>query len=196
MQTESISGSPVVQANAANAVLLENDVKAVYFGWRDMIFVAAALVVAISVARLGLSTWTDGNRTEAVKAQGESVSSWMAEQGKRRESGQATDVASCNLTDTHWSECRDALVATGGPFADLRNQFNTAHPLFSSGCDRTRLDTQGSLILEKGTPKPPDGSSLVYSPLSDDDILAEPLSLRLSICGRGFSVIHVAEFRF
>jgi len=78
----------------------------------------------------------------------------------------------------------------------MRNQFNASDAVFSTSCDRTRLETQGSLILEKGTPKPPDGSSLTYSPLGDDELLVEPLSLRLSICGRGFSVIHVAEFRF
>jgi len=68
MQTESLDAPPVVQGDTSNAVSLKDDAKPVYFGWRDMIFIVAALVVAITVARLGLSTWTDGNRTEAVKA--------------------------------------------------------------------------------------------------------------------------------
>ena len=196
MQTNQLSAPLLAPDDKAIAEPVKEEIRVVYFGWRDLLFVIAALMVAITVAHLGLSTWIDGNRTESVKAQGEAVASWMAEQGKHREAGQASDIASCNLTDTKWSECRDAMIASDGPFAELRNQFGTGNPVFSSGCDRTRLETQGSLILEKGTPKPPDGSSLVYSVLSDDELLVEPLSLRLSVCGRGFSMIHVAEFRF
>ena len=193
MQTESVIASETTSAKVPAAA---GDVKVVYFGWRDLLFVVAALATAITVGHLGMSTWVDGNRTETVKSQGEAVAAWMTEQGKYRESGQVTDLASCSLTDVRWSECRDAMVAANGPFANMRNQFSPRSPVFSSGCDRTRLETQGSLILEKGTPKPPDGSSLVYSPLADDEPLKEPLSLRVSICGRGFAVIHVAEFKF
>ncbi|NCW78581.1 MAG: hypothetical protein EBV64_11625 [Oxalobacteraceae bacterium] len=193
MQTESVMAS---ETTSAEAPPVTGDAKAVYFGWRDLLFVVAALATAITVARLGMSTWVDGNRTETVKAQGEAVAAWMTEQGKHREAGQATDLAFCSLADVRWSECRDAMVAANGPFADMRNQFSSDGPIFSSSCDRTRLETQGSLILEKGTPKPPDGSSLLYSPLADDEPLIEPLSLRVSICGRGFAVIHVAEFKF
>lgn len=196
MQTESINAQPFAHANAVDSGQLTEKATLAYFGWRDMIFIVAALAVAITVARLGMTTWADGNRTEALKSQGEAVASWMTEQGKLRESAQTTELVSCALADTTWSECRDAMVAANGPFADLRNPFSGRSPVFSSSCDRTRPDTQGSLILEKGTPKPPDGSSFAYSALSDEEPLLEPLPLRLSVCGRGFSVIHVAEFRF
>ena len=193
MQTESVIASEIISEKVSPENL---NVKTVYFGWRDTLFVVAAFATAITVGLLGMSTWVEGNRTETVKSQGEAIAAWMAEQGKHRESGQVTDLASCSLSDVRWSECRDAMMAASGPFADMRNQFSSRSPVFSSSCDRTRLETQGSLILEKGTPKPPDGSSLVYSPLADDEPLKEPLSLRVSICGRGFAVIHVAEFKF
>ena len=196
MQTDSISAQPFAHANTADSDHLTENTQLTYFGWRDMVFIVAALAVAVTVARLGMTTWADGNRTEMVKSQGEAVARWMAEQGKLRESGQATEVASCNLGDTTWSGCRDAMVADDGPFAAMRNPFSTRSPVFSSSCDRTRPETQGSLFLEKGTPKPPDGSSLAYSALGDEETLLEPMPLRLSICGRGFSVIHVAEFHF
>lgn len=193
MQNESVIASETTPEKVPVAA---GDVKAVYFGWRDLMFVVAALATAITVGHLGMSTWVDGNRTETVKSQGEAVAAWMTEQGKHRAAGEVTDLASCSLADVRWSECRDAMVAANGPFADMRNQFSSGGPIFSTSCDRTRLETQGSLILEKGTPKPPDGSTLLYNPLADDEPLIEPLSLRVSICGRGFAVIHVAEFKF
>jgi len=193
VQTEAIVEVPV---DAMDINVESSRKKAAYFGWRDAIFIIIALATAITVTRLGLSTWADGNRTEILKAQGEAVAAWMGQQGERRQSGQATDLIACNLTETTWADCREGMIAAQGPFEEMRNPFSNQHPVFASSCDRTRLDTQGSLIMEKGTPKPPDGSSLAYSSLGDEETLAEPLSLRLSVCGRGFSVIHVAEFRF
>ena len=87
-------------------------------------------------------------------------------------------------------------MAEGAPFASLQNAFETKNLVFADACDRTRLDTHGSIIIEKGTPKPPDGSSLAYGPLPDEESLAEPLAIRVSICGRAFAINHIAEFKF
>ena len=108
--------------------------------------------------------------------------------------------ASVNLATerarVHGGATGDALVAAGAPFASLQNAFGVKNLLFADACDRNRLDTNGSIIIEKGTPKPPDGSSLAYAPIADEEPLAEPLALRVSICGRAFAVNHIAEFKF
>ncbi len=167
-----------------------------YFGLTDLIFVVVATVVAVLVIRLGYMTWEDGSRTEDTKANGEAIAAWMTEQGQKREKNEDTGVAACNRGDGTWAHCREALLAAGAPFASLHNAFGTKNLVFADACDRNRLDTNGSIIVEKGTPKPPDGSSLAYGPLADEEPLAEPLALRVSICGRAFAINHIAEFKF
>ena len=167
-----------------------------YFGLTDLIFVIFAIIVGVLVIDLGYTTWEDGRRTEETKANGEAIAAWMTEQGLKREKSEDTGVPACNRGDSTWSQCREALVAEGAPFALLKNAFDTKNLVFADACDRNRLDTDGSIIIEKGTPKPPDGSSLAYGPLADNEPLAEPLAIRISICGRAFAVNHIAEFKF
>ena len=167
-----------------------------YFGARDLIFVVIALIVAVMVIRLGYKTWADGMNTEQTKAQGEEIAAWMTEQGAKRAESASTGIPACDRGEGTWLACRDALVAKDGPMSKLRNQFDTKNLLFSAACDRAQLNTHGAIMIEKGLPKPPDGASLIYSPIADDEPLADPLSLRISICGRGFSTIHIAEFKF
>jgi hypothetical protein len=185
-----------MQANTGGAQDAKGNHPAPYFGLTDLIFVLVAIVVAILVIRLGYMTWSDGSRTETTKANGEMVAAWMTEQGLKRESGKETDVPACNRGASTWAQCREALVAAGAPFASLQNAFESKNLLFADACDRNRLETHGSIIIEKGTPKPPDGSSLGYAPITDEEPLAEPLALRVSICGRAFAVNHIAEFKF
>lgn len=167
-----------------------------YFGARDMIFVVIALIVAVLVIQLGYHTWSDGSNTEMTKSQGEDIAAWMTEQGAKRATGESTGLPACDRGEGNWLACRDAMVAEGGPFAGLGNHFDAKNVVFSPVCDRSQLNTHGAIMMEKGTPKPPDGASLLYSPLADDEPLADVLSLRVSICGRGFSTIHIAEFKF
>ena len=173
----------------------DNPPKEPYFGFRDLVFVVIAIVVAALVIQLGYHTWSDGQNTEATKAQGEELSAWLTEQGNKLAAGEPVELAACSRGEGKWSDCRDALVAPGGPFEKLQNVFSKKNLLFSSACDRTQLNTHGAILVEKGLPKPPDGASLIYSPIADDEPLAEPLSLRISVCGRGFSTIHIAEFK-
>jgi len=174
----------------------EDHHSAPYFGLTDLIFLVVAIVVALLVVRLGYMTWEDGSRTEDTKANGEAVAAWMTEQGLKREANEETGVPACNRGSGTWAQCREALVATGAPFASLQNAFGTENLLFANACDRTRLDTHGSIIVEKGTPKPPDGSSLAYASITDDESLTKPLAIRISICGRAFAINHIAEFKF
>lgn len=167
-----------------------------YFGLGDLIFLVVAIAVAISVAKLGFDTWKYGRHTEASKTQGENLLNWMSQQGELRDAGKTTRITACDRGDTTWIECRDALIAKNGPFAAMHNTFNARDPIFSSHCDRGQLNSQGSILIQKGIPKPPDGSTLAYSPLPDHEPLSEPLALRISVCGRGFSIIHVGELKF
>lgn len=168
-----------------------------YFSLSDLLFMVVAGALGIGIIQLGYATWSDGQHTEAAKSTGESIVSWMTQEAAKRATADGANSASeCRTEDKNWIDCREWLISSSGPFKGLSNQLSRNNKLFSPACDRTQLDTLGSIIFEKGTPKPPDGASLVYAPLADDESLGAPLALRLSICGRGFSVIHVAEFTF
>ena len=167
-----------------------------YFSLSDFFFILITAVVAIAIVKLGYSTWLEGMHTDSAKSNGESIVSWMTDTATKRASPDESSKNECINKAKNWIDCREWLVSSSGPFKGMSNHINQVNKLFSPACDRTQLDTLGSIIFEKGTPKPPDGASLTYAPLADDEPLREPLSLRLSICGRGFSVIRVAEFTF
>ena len=167
-----------------------------YFTFTDLVFVTIAVIVGILVIRLGAETFTEGMHTEDTKASGERIAAWIEEAGKKREAGEPTGVAGCDADDATWAGCRDALVAQDGPLADLKNVSNPGGVLFAAACDRAQLDTLGAFIIEKGLPKPPDGASLVYSAIADDETVKEPIPLRVAICGRGYSQINIREVRF
>ena len=167
-----------------------------YFSVSDFFFIFITAVVAIAIVKLGYSTWLEGMHTDLTKSNGETIVSWMTDAASKRASHDQSSKNECINDEKNWIDCREWLVSSSGPFKGMSNHINQSNKLFSSACDRTQLDTLGSIIFEKGTPKPPDGASLTYAPLADDELLREPLSLRLSICGRGFSVIRVAEFTF
>ena len=167
-----------------------------YFSTVDAIFVIIALIVGFMVIRLGVITWSEGVHTEETKAHGEKVATWLEGAGQNREGGKPIGISACDAPEATWLSCRDALVASGGPLADLKN---VAHPnglLFSATCDRTVLETHGAIIIEKGSPKPPDGASFMYGAIADNEPIKEPIPLRVAICGRGYSQINVREVKF
>lgn len=174
----------------------EASAKQSYFTFTDLVFVVVAIVVGILVIRLGAHTFTEGMRTEDTKTNGERIAAWIEEAGKKREAGEPTGIAGCDAEDASWADCRDALVSKDGPLADLTNVSHPGGLLFAAACDRTQLETLGAFIIEKGLPKPPDGASLMYSAIADDETVKEPLSLRVSICGRGYAQINIRDVRF
>lgn len=187
MNTEELEQPPSTKRNETNRP---------YFSLSDLFFMVIAGALGISIAQLGYATWVDARHTESAKASGESMVSWMTDAAKKRTSSGDGSLSECGGEEKNWLDCREWLVSSSGPFRGLSNQISRSNKVFSPACDRTQLDTLGSIIFEKGTPKPPDGASLMYAPLADDEPLSAPLALRLSICGRGFSVIRIAEFTF
>lgn len=172
----------------------EQDSSAPYFSLSDLIFVILAIAVAILVVRLGYVTYKEGSATEVVKQNGENFAKWLTEQSALREGEQS--FAPCTNAEASWGSCREALLAEGGPMHSLKNAANKNNLVFAHDCDRHQATTNGAILLELGTPKPPDGASLQYAPLEDANTLAGPTPLRISICGRGFAVTRIAEITF
>jgi hypothetical protein len=167
-----------------------------YFGVTDAIFVFIAVVVAFMVALLGYTTLHEGLNTETTKVHGEQIAAWLEQHGADRAEGKAGSVPACDAADARWADCRAALIADSGPFAGMVNISTPQGTLFSPVCDHKKPTTNGAILIEKGTAKAAPNSGFDYAPLPDDEPLAEPLPLRVTICGRGFSLIRIKEVTF
>ncbi len=164
-----------------------------YFTKSDFLFLIFIAFVVVSIGWIGYSIWEDEVRSQITKENGEHLSAWMTEKGAKREEENA--FAPCDTKTMTWAVCRNALVAKDGPFAKLGNEFEKTNLIFAPECNRNEPTSLGAIVIEKGTPKP-DGSGFSYSALPDDEKLEEPVPMRLSVCTRAFSVVHVAEFAF
>ena len=167
-----------------------------YFGFGDTLFVFFVSMISAIVIFIGISAWREEIQSEITKENGEKIAAWMMTQGQTIRITDDQSSAVCNMANMKWEDCRKKLISPGGPFASLKNAFDKKFNLFASECSRKNLHTHGAVILEKGTPKPPDGSTLAYSPLTDDTQLNDAIPIRLSVCGRGFIPINIAEFNF
>ena len=172
------------------------DAPAKYFGLTDAIFVIIAIVVGVMVSHLGYSTYVEGANTEETKMHGEQLAAWLEQHGAARAEGKPGTVAACDAKDTTWKDCIDALHAEGGPFAGLSNVDDKNGKLFAAACDHDDHDSHGAIILEKGIPKAPPNSGFDYAPIADNEPLDQPLPIRVSICGRAFSLIRIKEVLF
>jgi hypothetical protein len=55
----------------------------------------------------------------------------------------------------------------------------------------------GSIVFEKGTAGINNGQPIiVYTPIEPNESIASEVLLRVTVCGRGFVVFHVAELKF
>ena len=170
-----------------------SDQRKPYITKSDYLFLLFAALIVACIAWIGYSIWDDEIRSQRTKENGERLSAWLADKGEKRESENA--AAPCDPKIMSWVECRNALLAPGGPFASVKNEFENANLTFAPDCDRSQTITLGAIVMQKGTAKS-DGSGYSYSPLPDDEKLEEPIPMRLSVCARAYSVVHIAEFVF
>lgn len=181
-------------SNEASGISPESPTK--FFGVTDAIFVVLAIFIGIMVAYLGYVTFREGANTEITKLHGEKLSAWLEQHGAERAEGKAGEVHACDAKDAVWKDCIDALHAVGGPFADITNVNDKNGKLFAAACDHNDPDSHGAIILEKGVAKAAPNSGFDYAPIADNEPLKDLLPIRVSICGRAFSVIRIKEVLF
>ena len=174
---------------------LHADPKKPYITAGDLAFLVFVLIVALTMTSISYTIWKDEKSSGESKESGEQVVAVFTEQGLKRGNAEANPPAVCDFSSMTWGACRDAMFAVGAPLAETKNNFSAKNLLFSQACDRNDLLNLGSLIFEKGTPKP-DGSGFTYSPIADDEKLEQAVPMRLTVCVRGFTSEHVSEFSF
>ncbi len=167
-----------------------------YFSLADGLFSAFMVVVLVVVSYLGFITYVEGSETEHTKRNAERIVKWLEEAGKARAEGKSVSPEACAKDGQPWSECLNAMVAESGPFPKLQNVAEVDGLTFAKKCDREHLNTHGSIILEKGTPKPVDPSSFTFGPMDDAEVIAKDGQLRVVVCGRGFGVIKIGEVKY
>ncbi len=180
---------------AAKNNSLHAEPKKPYITAGDLAFLVFVLIVAFTMTSISYTIWKDEKSSGESKESGEQVVAMFTEQGQKRGNTEANPPAICDFSTMTWAACRDAMFAVGAPLAEIKNNFSAKNLLFSQACDRNDLLNLGSLIFEKGTPKP-DGSGFTYSAIADDEKLDQAVPMRLTVCVRGFTSEHVSEFSF
>ncbi|NCV66056.1 MAG: hypothetical protein EBW16_07635, partial [Burkholderiaceae bacterium] len=79
------------------------------------------------------------------------------------------DLKKPNFIANTWGDCLSALFGPTGKFSDFRNHFMKDGLIWTKKCDREQLNTHGSILFEKGTPKIMDPSSFTFGGFEDLD---------------------------
>lgn len=169
----------------------------------DVIFLVCLAALLVAVALLGRMTFREGLKTEATKAQAESLLAWMKEASPRRQANSDFSPAACayrapdSAEPATWSGCAKAVFSDRGPLSAARNTFSSEPLQFVERCSPGDSATVGQIVVEKVVPTAP-GSAIpvVVSALAGDDRIDQRLLIRIQVCDKGGYAIRVGETEF
>jgi hypothetical protein len=187
-----------------------------YFRINDFAFVVFLLVTIGTVWGLGYYDHSETQKVEGVRTTATKLQSWLEAGQQLRDGDQALDPVACSrgprqaktagdageagaskATGYTWHDCLQALRAPGQAMAGIANPLDPSSLAFAGKCDRSSLPTMGAIIVEKGLAGISGTTQVIaYAPITDDDSLHDEVLLRLSVCGRGFMTLSVAEVKF
>ena len=156
--------------------------------------VAFASVIVVNIW-FGVHNYGEARKVAETKLNAEKLLDWITEKGPIREKGQEV-LLGCDDPKGTWHDCLAAASSPGGPFESFRNHLEPSGRVFSDSCDRADLSTLGSVVIERGSPKPMDPSAMTYSKMPPGQDLSVKLPLRIFICGRSFHPMNVGETIF
>ncbi len=180
-----------------------------FFRLFDLCFVTFLVAMLALVCLLGHQNYVEGQKSEAVRETALNFVKWLEAGQRLRDAGQPLEPAACARgaattaggttapAGFTWHECLHALQGPGQPLAGLRNLLDPRGLVFSGKCDRAALGTKGSIVVEKGLLGVNGTAQVIaYAPIVDHDSLRDEVLLRVSVCGRGFMTLGVAELKF
>ena len=153
-----------------------------------------AFVVLVNLW-FGLHNHAGEQKVAETKANAARLLAWFEDNGKIRELGQSV-ISGCDDPSDSWRECLASLVASGGPFETLTNQLEPTGKVFSDVCVRGELATLGTIVIERGAPKPQDPTAMVYARMPAAQDLSSRLPLKIYVCARSFHPMNVGETVF
>jgi hypothetical protein len=166
-----------------------------YLRTADYLWISAFLFVVLINIWFGVHNHGEAHKVAETKANAERLLQWVADKGPIREQGQEVLVG-CDDPKGSWHDCLAALIASGGPFESFRNYLEPDGKVFSEACDRSDLKTLGSIVIERGTPKPLDPSAMAYAKMPAAQTLSGKLPIKITVCGRSFHPMNVGEATF
>jgi len=176
----------------------------------DWLFLLSCVLALAVVAWFGKMNYTQANKTETAKRNGEAVVTWMQDATAGRFEPDF-GVAACAGTapppagaapatakvPNTWGGCLEAILRESNMKA-LDNPFREGIALdFAPACNPDDRSLAGNIVMEKITATPP-GSAIatIISPLTPDVVIDQKIQVRLSVCDRGAYAVKVAEFEF
>ena len=181
----------------------------------DWLFLLSSVAALALVAWFGKMNYTEANKTETAKRNGEAVVAWMQEAtagrfeanfGVAACAGTApppagavpvTDKAATAKAPNTWGGCLDAILVQT-TMKTLDNPFRDGIALdFAPACNPDDRSLAGNIVIEKITPTPP-GSAIatIISPITPDVVIDQKIQVRVSVCDKGAYAVRVAEFEF
>ena len=181
----------------------------------DWLFLLSCVLVLALVAWLGKMTYTEANKTETAKRNGEAVVTWMQEATAGRfeadfgvaacagtapspdDAAPAADKAATAKAPNTWGGCLNAILVQT-TMKTLDNPFREGIALdFAPACNPDDRSLAGNIVIEKITATPP-GSAIatIISPITPDVVIDQKIQVRLSVCDKGAYAVKVAEFEF
>ena len=181
----------------------------------DWLFLLSCVLALVVVAWLGKINYTEANKTETAKRNGEAVVTWMQEATAGRfeadfsvaacagtappPAGAApeADKAATAKAPNTWGGCLDAILVQT-TMKTLDNPFRDGIALdFAPACNPDDRSLAGNIVIEKITPPPP-GSAIpnIIAPITPDVVIDQKIQVRVSVCDKGAYAVRVAEFEF
>ena len=181
----------------------------------DWLFLLSCAVALAVVAWFGKMNYTEANKTETAKRNGEAVVSWMQEATAGRfeadfgvaacagtapppdGAAPAADKAATAKAPNTWGGCLDAILVQT-TMKTLDNPFRDGIALdFAPACNPDDHSLAGNIVIEKITATPP-GSAIptIISPITPDVVIDQKIQVRVSVCDKGAYAVKVAEFEF
>jgi len=176
----------------------------------DWLFLLSCVLALAVVAWFGKMNYTQANKTETAKRNGEAVVTWMQDATAGRFEPDF-GVAACAGTapppagaapatakvPNTWGGCLEAILKESNMKA-LDNPFREGIALdFAPACNTDDRSLAGNIVMEKITPTPP-GSAIphIVSALTPEVVIDQKIQVRLSVCDAGAYAVKVAEFEF
>lgn len=156
----------------------------------DLVFIHLLGALTICVILLGIHSVTEVLRIEGVKAEAERVVAWLKDTAEKRSDTDFEPAACRKQGSASWNDCSTAFLEDKGPLHERVNPFLAGHPLLQRKCDPSNWQTIGSIVIEKGTLQ--SSGSYSYTPFDGSEPMSKDMTLRVTVCGRGFHLIKVA----
>ena len=156
----------------------------------DFVFLNVLVALTVCVILLGWHSVAEVQRIEGVKTEAERVVAWLKEAAEKRSEAEFVPAACRKQDGASWNDCANAFLEPNGPLHQRMNPFLEGHPLMQRKCDPSNWMTIGSIIIEKGALQ--SSGSYTYTPFDGTEPMTKDMTLRVTVCGRGFHVIKVA----